>query len=298
MKSLLKLICTYLLDNNIFFSGIISMKHSLVYLVKNHRDFIYNPNNQFYNSKIVLNTAYNIDRKIFTKGFYDIKTLFLLKLFLKNGDVFLDIGANIGSISFAARKIVGDQGKVICFEPGPLLYKSLSKSVIENKYLNFELFNYGCSNKEGFLHWIFDKSNPGNALLSDYGDIEVKVVKLDNILPVNKHIDFIKIDVEGMELLVLQGAEMLIKSNLPMILIETNTDTEGDLKSTKATLEYVSNFGYTFFCVKNNESTLGLNFMNKVDLVNVSFPEVPQNTLAIPNIKLEKYGLVKKSRFS
>jgi FkbM family methyltransferase len=294
MKSLFKSICSYLLDNNIFFSGIIKMKHSLVYLVKNHRDFIYNPNNQFYNCKIVLNTGYNIDRKIFTKGFYDIKTLFLLKLFLKNGDVFLDIGANIGSISFAARKIIGNDGKVICFEPGPLLFKSLSKSVLENKYLNFELFNYGCSNKEGFLHWIFDENNPGNALLSDRGDIKVEVVKLDKILSTTNRIDFLKIDVEGMELSVLQGAEMLIKNNLPLLLIETNTETEDEIKSTKVTLDYVKNFGYTFFCVKNKESTLGLNFREQIDLEYANFPDVPQNTLAIPNFKLEKYGLVKK----
>lgn len=166
MKNIIKKIISFLLNNNILFSYLINAKPSLVLLIKNHRSLNFHLKNQFYNCVFCLNTGYNIDRKIITNGYYDIKTLFTLKRFIKNGDVFLDIGANVGSISFAAINCTGLKGLIICFEPGPLLFNALSKTVKANNYTNFQLFNLGCSDIEGILTWNFDKENPGNAYLT------------------------------------------------------------------------------------------------------------------------------------
>jgi FkbM family methyltransferase len=184
---------------------------------------------------------------------------------------------------------------VICFEPGPALFNSLSTAVSNNKLKNFQLYNLGCSNIESVCTWNFDKENPGNAYLTnvheDEGETKIKVVTIDQIILKEKNVDFIKIDVEGMELNVLIGAKNLIRANLPLILIETNTGNELELNNTSNILNYLSEEGYTFFAVKNKEEELDLKYNGLVEMMPVYFPNVPQNTLAVPIKRVIEFGL-------
>lgn len=293
IKGIIKRAVSFLLNKNILFSLIIQLKPSCLTLVYKHQFFNYYLKNQFYNKVFIrLNSEYNIDRKLVFNGFYDIKTLLLLKRFLRKGDVYLDVGANIGSIAFAAATYVGNTGTIICFEPGFILFQSLSKSVKLNKFKNFKLFNCGCSNENGYLKWTFDEYNPGNAKLSNSAtDTDVRVVKIDDVIFEDQEVHFIKIDVEGMELNVLQGAIKIIQNKRPLILIETNTDSESERKTTEQTLQYLTALNYNFFAVKDKEEELSIYFKGIVEVMPVKFPHVPQNTLAIPYQRLSEFNL-------
>ena len=78
---------------------------------------------------------------------------------LKKGDIFIDVGSNIGLFSLIASKIVGDKGKVICFEPSPLTYTRLKENVTINNFNNLDVRNLGLSDSIGEL--TFYVSNNG-----------------------------------------------------------------------------------------------------------------------------------------
>jgi len=256
----------------------------------NHQ-FFFRIKNRFYDAKFNLNTSFKIDQKIISYGYYDIKTLYTLKRFLSTGGVFVDIGANIGAIAFCARKIVGESGKIICFEPGPPLYENLCNAVIRSHFNNFLLHPYGCSDSSGYMLWNFDISNPGNAIISSKiqdGRV-VQVVKIDDILLEEPRINLIKIDVEGMEASVLKGGKEVIRKNKPVIILETNVDTAEEKANTEESLNLLAQWNYFFFAVEDSEENLQEGFVSAVKLKSIAFPIVPQNVIAIHSDCIDEF---------
>ena len=106
-----------------------------------------------------------LDQQIYLKGVYEPFILDLIMKYLKPGDTFIDIGANIGHHSMFAAAITGKTGKVYSFEPIPRLFKQLQESVKVNKFdaivtaYNMAL---GESNEEKYLY--IDASNMGAPL--------------------------------------------------------------------------------------------------------------------------------------
>lgn len=165
-----------------------------------------------------------VDNEIFLSGCYEPFFLSLIKKNLNKGDVFVDIGANIGQHSLFASGVVGDEGKVIAFEPIPRTYDQFSRSVQKNSMKNVEIHNCGCGEAESTLEIFFEEGNiSGSSFIkSDDKDLKesISIVKADSILMKEKKISFIKIDVEGFELEVLKGLQQTINKYHPIILIE------------------------------------------------------------------------------
>jgi len=163
-------------------------------------------------------------------GTYEPKTVEFLKRTLKPGMRFADVGANIGFYTVLASKLVGDEGVVYAFEPSTECFELLKKNVELNGCSNVRLFKVGLSNKSGrsrlykpnpssygqqyLMEAIeskqeldYEKYNVKELLASDkYEEIEVR--RLDDILDTPP--DVMKIDVEGAEKLVLEGAGKLL----------------------------------------------------------------------------------------
>ena len=146
-------------------------------------------------------------------GFEEAEIEYLTNTLTK-GDIFVDIGANIGLFSLIASKIVGIEGKVICFEPAPLTYSRLNENLKLNKLQNIDSRNIGLSDKKGELTfyvstngydaWNSFAPSQDNKLESS---IQVPVSTLDReLLNINKSkIKLVKIDVEGWEKFVITG---------------------------------------------------------------------------------------------
>jgi FkbM family methyltransferase len=167
-----------------------------------------------------------VEHSLYYTGTYEKGCLHIIKALLKNGDTFIDIGANIGLMSIYASTIVGDSGKVIAFEPNPQTYNILLENIAINKLTNIETHAVAIGDKKE-TSIIYDnwESNRGSASLikptQSGNSYEIAVCKLTDCIDIKQNITLIKIDVEGYELNVLQGAhEILCAENAPMLIVE------------------------------------------------------------------------------
>lgn len=169
-----------------------------------------------------------IEKSIYFCGSYEMGTIYFLKKVLRENDIYLDVGANIGVLCIAASKFVGRNGKVYAFEPEMEMFSILQENVKLNRLENIYCYNIACgSSKQKMLIYKNLVVNRGSAsLIKPQGDssgVEVLVETLDDFVQ-TKHIGdvrMVKIDVEGWELEVLKGAKALLsRSKAPIICIE------------------------------------------------------------------------------
>lgn len=179
---------------------------------------------------------------------------------IRNAIIF-DIGANIGwhTINFAKRL---PDAKIYSFEPIQQTYEFLEKNVKRNSIKNCVLMNYGISNenREAFLYYF----KSGSAIASIENLIEHPNAKkekcffktLDKIfsdLELDR-IDFIKCDVEGSELFVLQGAEKILQDIKPILLIEICEEWCQKCKyHSKDIIHFLKSRGYDFFSTSDGK---------------------------------------------
>ena len=177
---------------------------------------------------------------------YQPSTVKLMKRFLKRGDVFLDVGANIGYISAVAMSLVEKEGEVHCFEPVPEYFGKLKKLSELNQSYKFILNECAVGEKEGEAVIAVPKASPGgsekkskaagalgwSSLLCDSSEEEkrdndylnVKLISLYSYINEQKikKIAMIKIDAEGYDFMVLKGMDKYLSqtNHKPVILCE------------------------------------------------------------------------------
>lgn len=184
-------------------------------------------------------------RLITEKG--DIK--FLLQQNL-TGRVVIDIGANKGIYSYWMSKKVGENGRVIAFEPQPELEKHLVELKSAFKLHNLIIVNKGLSSlrdkRKLFRPEVGSGSASFNQHSSDWQSIEVDVVTLDEYYDNSRPIKFIKCDVEGHEYEVLKGSHQILIRDKPCLLFECHhSEAErGDIFSYLTGLSYDGFFTY------------------------------------------------------
>ncbi len=155
-------------------------------------------------------------------GVYEFEESIFLLHFLQEGDVFLDVGANLGHYSLLLSGI--KKCKSIAVEPVPATYNQLLRNIELNKLEGLiELHNLGVAEKEGRLNFSTDRNTMDRIVADTYkNSVQVSVSTIDTI--VNKNAPLaLKIDVEGYEYFALQGAAHLLESpNLKVVIIELN----------------------------------------------------------------------------
>ena len=201
-------------------------KFSIIRKMKNYAlinfktEFVYVQGNKiFLDEKDCLQLSVNeIIEPVETKLFNDI---------IKNGEVLVDVGANIGYFTLLMAKLTGPKGKIFSFEPENNNFELLNKNVKCNNYQNIVLEKKGVSDHNGSNKFFLSSKNTGMHSLQkindDVKEIKIDVIKLDDYfttLGLIKKISFIKIDVEGAEFQVLNGMKMILKNDNLKLLIE------------------------------------------------------------------------------
>ena len=155
---------------------------------------------------------------------YDRQTLEIIREVCHATANAVDVGCHKGEIMDIILENAPN-GQHFGFEPLPDLFEG-----IKDKYpSNVQLFELGLSNKKGTASFNYVISNPSYSGLQkrrydkpneEDTTITIQINRLDDVLPKDLRVDFIKIDVEGGEYLVLQGAEQTIKQHQPVIVFE------------------------------------------------------------------------------
>ena len=131
----------------------------------------------------------------------------------------IDIGSNIGNHAIEFAKYFK---KVICYEPNPRAYDLLATNTKHLK--NVEVFNWGIGSKEEFLQLQENINNIGGSSakyqIDEKNIVNIEIKPLDNDFESLKKVMLLKIDVEGMEIDVLRGAEKIITKFYPLICFE------------------------------------------------------------------------------
>ncbi|MEJ6388543.1 FkbM family methyltransferase [Gymnodinialimonas sp. 2307UL20-7] len=156
-------------------------------------------------------------------AFFEPEELALIRQHLPSGGTFLDIGANVGNHSLFAGLFCG-AGRIIPFEPNPLAYRLLVLNLVMNDLhgrTTFDYVGFGASDvdAEGFAMSERRKNLGAARMMPGQGGIAT--LRPDDFLS-NETPDFIKIDVEGMEMEVLRGLSKTIKRMRPVLLVEVD----------------------------------------------------------------------------
>jgi FkbM family methyltransferase len=182
-----------------------------------HGDMVFNVNDQ------------HIGRSLDLYGEWAESELDLLGLFIKPGDVVIDVGANIGTHTVFFARRASTTGQVYAFEPQRIAFQNLCANLALNGLLNVRAFQAVVALESGSTIDVPPISYvvPGN-----YGGVsfatgaaaaggeQVPVMSLDG-LGIDR-CKLLKVDVEGMELEVLEGGSMLITEARPIIYVENN----------------------------------------------------------------------------
>ena len=150
-------------------------------------------------------------------------TRFLPK-WIEPGDTVIDVGAHIGYHTLLMARAVGEQGKVVAFEPHPDNFQLLERNVSLNDYDHVTLHQTALGAESGKSQlYLCDYDSGGHRLTGDNecADWETMGVRVDPLdsYAVAKEADLIKVDVEGREHLVISGLRKTIELGQPLKLL-------------------------------------------------------------------------------
>jgi len=138
---------------------------------------------------------------------------------IEMGNIVVDVGANIGLHTLNMARIVGNTGQVFAFEPDPSNFEILKKNVKINNYKNIILEQKAVGDKHGRTT-LYQSDHPGKHRIFPQTEqaksqVQVELTNLDNYFDSDMidKINFIKIDVEGLEFSVLKGMKNILKNS-------------------------------------------------------------------------------------
>lgn len=227
-------------------------------------------------------------------GICEYDLIMWCKQFLTKDQVFLDIGAHMGTYSFLLHDVCK---QVVAFEPQKVLYECFQKGAEMNCITNVEVHHCALGNEEGNIEMFTDNTwiDGGGTSCVKPSDISGFYQETSSIRKLDsfdiKDVGLIKIDVKGFEFFVLKGGEATLRANkYPSILFECDT-----LETYDVIHDYLSFLGYTAFKKLNHRTYFACNHPSfprqcELDELNaleptqknqertlLNLPEVPQN---------------------
>ena len=210
--------------------------------------------------------------------------------FIRPGDVVIDAGAFVGYFSFLYSRFVGSDGIVFAYEPQPQALHLFANEVKKRNIQNIRICERAASYVSGqtVAMKVFSDSaeqsctiEPGlmdpSRMPGSTAMIEVQTEALDSLEDDigKKHLSFIKIDTEGHEDKVIEGAETLLRKHNPIVIMEYGFVPD---RYEPNTIEQIGKMGYICFDIKN---------MIRVHPGYVSLS--PTDLVAVPSKKMEGF---------
>jgi FkbM family methyltransferase len=170
-----------------------------------------------------------------------------LRRLLAPGDVFYDVGANVGFFTILGARLVGPEGRVVAFEPVPACARAVGHNIALNDFAHAEIREeaVGASSGRaqllvvGEASWSHLASTGRHADVRD--EIDVTVVSIDELVEAGTipPPDVLKIDTEGAELQAITGMRATIEHHRPAIVCELH-DTNTEFLALMDELDYTT----------------------------------------------------------
>ncbi|MGH2521464.1 MAG: FkbM family methyltransferase [Anaerolineales bacterium] len=185
---------------------------------------------------LALDLREHLQREAYYLGYVQHLVVRIFADHVKAGTTVFDLGANFGQFTLLAAQLVGPGGQVFAFDPSPQAFAALQRNVALNGFPQVICRQVAVSNAPGTTTFYATPSTDlGTGSLAqaaaehfhrDAAPITVNVERLDDYFDqVPRPVSVIKMDIQGAELLALQGAERLIRYHHPALLLEV----EGEL---------------------------------------------------------------------
>ena len=209
------------------------------------------------------------------RDFRDPSIHAFMKRRLHDGSVFVDAGANIGTYAIRAGQLVGPSGTVLAVEAHPRTYRYLTQNIALNNLHNVTPVPVALGAQSGSITISFTESNAGETHIStaETDGVTIPMKTLDALLEeTHMHtVDYLKIDVEGFEFPLLQGAHRTIEQNEAIVvqteLIESHAQRYGH--SITEISDYLHALGLSPHSVDElgNAHTVDSRHMNGMDIL-------------------------------
>ena len=193
---------------------------------------------------------------------------------IEMGNIVVDVGANIGLHTLNMARIVGNAGQVFAFEPDPSNFEILKKNVMINNYKNIILEQKAVGDKHGRTT-LYQSDHPGKHRIFPQTEqaksqVQVELTNLDNYFDSDMidKINFIKIDVEGLEFSVLKGMKNILKNSKKIkILFEFMPENTMEVGFTPIELlNYLTSNNFKLYCMDDKTKKL-LHVSNNEEIV-------------------------------
>lgn len=207
--------------------------------------------------RISCDTRDFIQRMICNFGLWEPDITAAISDILNDGDVFVDVGANIGYYSLLGASLVGEQGRVFAIEPHPKVFALLQQNIALNGHKNIVPLNLAAGAEEGELELFSgpETSLGESTMVARRGFESIGVVKVKPLTQIiapehRSRIALIKIDVEGAEPPILQELMDNIEQYPPgmKILVEMANDQS----ESEALFERMRSLGFNAYAIPNN----------------------------------------------
>lgn len=187
--------------------------------------------------KLRIHPKNEVFRSIFVRGIYDPNLIVAVNSCLRKGSVFIDVGASMGYFSLLASKVVGSEGRVVAVEPSSRDFTRLVDNGNINNLQNMSVHRLAVTDTDDQTVKLM-VANEERSSLNTLGSTfsfkgleketveEVRTVTIDTLVQKEnlEHVDFIKLDIEGSELVALKGAMKTIETYRPVIMLGANED--------------------------------------------------------------------------
>lgn len=190
----------------------------------------------FMGAKFLAGRSNKIEAMLLDRGEYDRENLTFCKSVIREGDVCLDVGANIGVYTTLFAKWVGSSGQVHAFEPVDHMRRKLRLNATINHLRNVRISPVALGDSNGYAEMnqireghfrggtscLIENENVLKIGRDQFTQVQVEMKTVDDYLSQNNvtQVDVVKVDIEGYELKFLKGARRLLVENRPILLME------------------------------------------------------------------------------
>ena len=165
---------------------------------------------------------------------------------LQAGDVFYDLGANIGFLALIGARLVGPTGRVVAYEPIPSSAAAVRRNAELNGFDHVEVVEAAVGDRAGTVRMTLGRSSL-EAHATPEGELEVPMVTIDQEVAAGRPAPtLVKIDVEGSEAAVVEGAAGVLREHRPFVVCEIHESlhvrehpVEGHLKAAGYTVGWL-----------------------------------------------------------